>query len=356
MVGVSVLEASKQRIHHIYDIHDTPVVMFSGGKDSQVLLHLVWEVAQERGLKFVNAIFRHDEFSLAPTIDIVRHYASLPWVRMHHLCVPTMGVRNVFDQNLNFRNWDKKRENIRPLPDYAIRPPDELFEESDFFWATKCEEYQCQFFVGKVAQLTGVRASESRFRWRGSVNKLIENYINAPHSYKRATLCKPLYDWEEKDILKYLYDNKLRYCKIYDWQLFAKIELRTSAWLHPEKARHLKKLRQIDPDFYDAMLRIFPEQVIQDRYSSEQDRKAVVAKYAQTWFTIEEYIKEHYSDLTKDVAIHRLYQIIKLSKGERNERLNCYPLDYVLKYFMRGEVRKLLLPFRKGHKEWKKLL
>jgi hypothetical protein len=104
------------------------------------------------------------------------------------------------------------------------------------------------------------------------------------------------------------------------------------------------------------MLRIFPEQVIQDRYSSEQDRKAVVAKYAQTWFTIEEYIKEHYSDLTKDVAIHRLYQIIKLSKGERNERLNCYPLDYVLKYFMRGEVRKLLLPFRKGHKEWKKLL
>jgi predicted phosphoadenosine phosphosulfate sulfurtransferase len=258
--------------------------------------------------------------------------------------------------NIEFINWDKNRENIRPIPDYAIRPPDELFGDRDI-WIMRSEEYVCQFFVGKVCLLLGIRASESRFRWRGSVNKLIENYINAPHDYKAATLCKPCYDWEEKDILKYLYENKIPYSRIYDWQMFAKMDLRTSSWLHPEKARHLKKLRQIDPQFYDQLLKIFPDTVVHERYEADMDREKIVAEYGKSWETIKEYIEKNFKDeTTKNIALHRLYQIWKLSKAERNARLNCYPLDYVLKYFIRGEVRKLLLPYRKSRKEWKTLL
>ena len=158
-------------------------------------------------------------------------------------------------------------------------------------------------------------------------------------------------------MLKYLYENKIPYCQIYDFQLFAKMDLRTSAWLHPEKARHLGKLRQIDPEFYDGMLRIFPEQVLQDRYGNDRDRTAVIEKYGKSFDTICEYIELHFKDeSSKRLALVRLKQIWKLAQSERNARLNCYPLDYVLKYFMRGEVRKLLLPLRKGQKEWKKLL
>ena len=355
-MGISVLEAAKQRLHHLYDIHDTVVVMFSGGKDSQVLLHLAWEVAQSRGHKFINVVFRHDEFILSPTVDLIRHYASFPWVRMHHICVPSTGARNVMQSTKEFINWDRNRENIRPIPEYAIRPPDELFEKRDI-WNRQSEEYICQFFRGKVCLLLGVRACESRFRWRGAVNKLIENYINAPHDYKAATLCKPLYDWEEKDILRYLYENKIPYCRVYDWQMFAKMDLRTSAWLHPEKARHLPKLRQIDPQFYDQLLKIFPESVVHERYESSMDREKIVAEYGKSWETIEDYIKKFFPDeTTRNIALHRLYQIWKLSNSERNARLNCYPLDYVIKYFIRGEVRKLLLPYRKSRKEWTKLL
>lgn len=354
-MGVDVLTAAKQRIHHIYDTHDTPIVLFSGGKDSQVLAHLTWEVAQERGLKFVNCVFRHDEFTLAPTIDFVRHYASMPWVRMYHICIPEQGLRIVFDKTIEYIQWDKNRENLRPMPAYAIRPDEANWGRE--WWLHEVEEYQCQYFIGKVAQMNGIRASESRFRWRGSVNKLVENYINKGLGYKPATLCKPLYDWEEKDVLKYLYDNKLPYCRIYDWQLFAKMELRTSSFMHPEKMRHLKKLRQIDPVFYDQLLKIFPDQVVHDRYAEARDDKAIIAKYAHSIEGIEEYIREHYqSGKPRILALNRLYQIYKLQESERNKAMNNYPLDYVLKYFIRGQIWKLLLPFRKGQKEWKNLV
>jgi len=354
-MGISVLEAARQRIHHIYDIHDTPIVLFSGGKDSQVLAHLVWEVAQERGLKFVNCVFRHDEFTLAPTIDFVRHYASFPWIRMHHLCIPEPGLRYVFDKPIAYQHWDKKRENLRAIPDYAIRPDDANWDLE--WWDKEVEEYQCQWFVGKVAQMNGIRASESRFRWRGSVNKLVENYINKSLGYKAATLCKPLYDWEERDILKYLYDNKIPYCRVYDFQLFAKMELRTSSFLHPEKMRHLKKLRQIDPVFYDQLLKIFPDQVVHDRYGDDRNDTAIIAKYGDSIESIEQYIKDHYEDgKPRTLALNRLYQIYKLQASERNKAMNNYPLHYVLKYFIRGQIWKLLLPERRGQKAWTKLL
>ena len=173
-IGINVYEAAKERIHHIYDTHDSVAVCFSGGKDSQVVLHLTWEVAQERGEKFVNVIFHHDEFVMTDILKIVRHYASMPWVRMYHFVVPKQGVRYVFNKPVIYRMWDfQNREIFTPIPDYAIRPP--LSEWNEDWDGERCEDYVCQFFDGKLAQINGMRSSESRYRWRASVNKLIEN-------------------------------------------------------------------------------------------------------------------------------------------------------------------------------------
>lgn len=355
-IGKSVLEAAKERLHHIYDVHDSVVVLFSGGKDSQVVLHLAWEVAQERGEKYVNAVFQHDEFMMKPLVDFVRNYASMPWVRMHHLVIPKVSIRYVFDRPIEFRQWDyENRKTIRPIPDYAIRPSKDIWKRE---WnMADVERFQCQFFDGKVAQVNGIRSSESRYRWRSSVNKLIESYINAPVDYKPATLCKPIYDWEENDVFRYLWENNLPYCEMYDWQYFADMGLRISQPLHPEKVKDLKKLRQIDPEFYDNLLEIFPDQVVHDRYGDDRDDTNTMEKYGKNGLSgVYEYINDYYHDKdTREIAIQRLYQLQQLEKSDRNKMNQNYPIEYILKYFIKGGVYKLLLPKRRSIKRWKKL-
>src|SRR5690348_4016943 len=50
-IGVSVLDASRQRISRTFDEFDRIYLSFSAGKDSTVMLHLAAEEARKRGRK-----------------------------------------------------------------------------------------------------------------------------------------------------------------------------------------------------------------------------------------------------------------------------------------------------------------
>ena len=87
-IETNVYEEAKKRIHHIYDTHDSVVVAFSGGKDSLALLHVVKEVAFERGLNKVHAVFRDEELINQSVIDFVAEHKDLPWLDLKWWVVP----------------------------------------------------------------------------------------------------------------------------------------------------------------------------------------------------------------------------------------------------------------------------
>ena len=95
-IDIDVLTAAKQRINHLIDAFDTLSVMFSGGKDSLVVLHLVKEVYDERGItKPVNVVFRDEELIPMEVIDFVNKYRNESWIKMVCFSVPLQSTKYV---------------------------------------------------------------------------------------------------------------------------------------------------------------------------------------------------------------------------------------------------------------------
>lgn len=339
-IDANVLDEAKRRIHHVYDLFDAVVVAFSGGKDSLALLHLTREVAAERGIDHVNAVFRDEELIPDQVVEFVDEYRQQEWCRLTWYAVPLESHKFVLGSSVRYVQWDPQRRHLRPPPPWAVTleqlglPPDTVLSQYDM------DEVTARPFRGRVAIMNGIRASESLMRWQACVVKLNENYINASAS-KKASLVKPLFDWHENDVFRFFYDRGIRYCPLYDAQALSNTPLRVSTPLHAEAAKWIGRLRANAPTFYGQVLDLFPEMALQERYYGELDRDALVARYAADWAGIEQWIRENITDPAQlELAVKRL----RATRVSATATPGSYPLDYVLKQFMTGAFKRRILP------------
>lgn len=237
-----VLAAAKARIRHVFEAFDSVAVAFSGGKDSLATLWLTRKVQLELGITApVNVIFRDEELIPDEVIAFVDEYRRLPWVNMLWFCVPLHSTKYVLGTTREYVQWDPARAHVRAVPDWAITLP---AGDGRVFDQYSMDAFTASYFKGKVAILTGIRASESLMRYRACVNKLNENYITATDS-PNVKLVKPLYDWEENDVFRFFFDHSIRYCPIYDIELYAGSNLRVSTPLHAEAAKKFHLIRRM---------------------------------------------------------------------------------------------------------------
>ncbi len=334
-IDKDVLTAAKERIHYIFDLFDTVCVGFSGGKDSLAVLHLVKEVVEERGGGKVNVVFYDEELVPDRVINFVDSYRRMPWVNMIWLAVPLASTKFILGRTFDYIQWDPKRDWVRPKPEWAYSLPagDERV----------LDQYSLDDLLlsilnrpGRVAFLNGMRAAESPNRLRASLAKQHDTFIN--QTSPRSAACKPIYDWEENDVFRFFFERQIKYCQIYDYQIMAGLKLRVSTPLHAEAAKLIGKQRVVDPDFYNRILRVFPEMAVQDRYYSELNTDHLMEKYGKSFAGIREYIMERYGGEggQLELALKRLDAIEK-SKG-------YFPTDYVLGYFIGGAIKRMLVP------------
>jgi predicted phosphoadenosine phosphosulfate sulfurtransferase len=339
-IDVDVVTEAKKRIHHIYDIFDRVVVAFSGGKDSLAVLHLVHEVAQERGIAKVDVVFRDEELIPQVVIDFVDKYRQMDWVEMKYLTVPLSSTKFILGQSHEYVQWDAARDWVRPKPAHGLNNEDLGFPANKVWDQYSTDDLMASWYKGKVALVNGIRASESLIRYRASVNKMNENYINASGS-KKAMLVKPIYDWEENDIFRYFYDNDIQYCPIYDQQTWNGSELRVATPLHAEAAKKFDKLAALDPQLFEQIMDIFPETAVQARYWREYDRNALVDQYGQSYAGVYDWITDH---LTDPAQRNKALAELKSIEARAVAAPDSYPPDYVLKAMMAGQYKRVIQP------------
>jgi predicted phosphoadenosine phosphosulfate sulfurtransferase len=329
--------------------------MFSGGKDSLTVLNLVKEVYNEKGITTpVNVVFRDEELIPMSVINFLDEYRRKDWVKMLWFAIPLKSTKYILGRTFDYVQWDPNREHVRTIPEWAITlPPGDDTVLSQF----TADGFIAKYFKGKIAFLTGIRADESLMRYRSVVNKLNENYICQPVNYeatsdvnKHVRVVKPIYDWTVDDIFLYLGTRDIKYCPLYDAELYAGGQLRVATPLIAESAKTFDRLKYIDPELYENVIRVFPEMRAHERYLHDIDRQAIIDRYSGSFEGIRSYIEDNITDEHQyALAMMRLEQVESLSKNSPQS----YPLDYVLGAFMSGHYKRVILPLAVGEKEKK---
>ncbi|GAB4493333.1 MAG: hypothetical protein OHK0045_22620 [Raineya sp.] len=340
ILDTNVLIEAKKRIKHILDSFDHILVAFSGGKDSLVLINLVEEVYQELGiLEKPKVFFRDEELIPDDVIEFVNEIRLSGRFDFRYYCLQLESEKYVLGKKEAYIQWDTKRPHIRKIPEYAITSQQILSQYST-------DEIVSKNLKGRVAILTGIRADESLIRLQGILIKKDESYISESPC-QRVKLCKPIYDWTEKDVFLYFYERKIRYCKIYDFQMFAGQRLRVSTPLHAESAKELNKLKTVYPVFYAQICSVFPEVRLQERYFKQLDREGIIYQYPHSWEGILQYIENNIEDAKhRKRAIEAVKECQKARKrGATPERpFGGYPILYVFKMIVNGSYKRKIMP------------
>jgi len=267
---MNVYDKTIKRIEGIFNDFDNVLIAFSTGKDSGVMLNLVYDYAKENDLLHKLAFYYEDyEANYKYTHEYAeRAFAELDVKRKYWLCLPISAACSVSMYEPRWTPWhpDEKDIWVRPMPDY-----DYVVNYDNcpypFVVGTKGFDARIQFAewfgkeYGKTAVLIGIRSDESLTR-RAIFTSQHRKMMHKKLRYSKVlddTLCNfyPIYDWKTSDI--WVANAKLSwdYNKIYDLYYQAGLtvdQMRVASPFHQSGQDNLKLYRVIDPNSWGKMV------------------------------------------------------------------------------------------------------
>lgn len=312
-INETVLDAVNKRIEKIFDDWENIIVSISGGKDSTVLAHLALKEAHKRNRR-IGLFFLDEEVVYDSTIKQIRYLMEMYpentikyWLQIEFNLTNATSLnegqlvswergksdkwmRGKEGDSIKYKPWDAKKETVRN-------------KNKGFGFYDALENFQNS--KENTCFLIGLRATESPNRWRAvTKNPGYEDVYWSTKMPNGNISAYPLYDWNFHDIWKYIYDNDLKYSKIYDYQHQKGLglqEIRVSSLIHEKSFKALVDLPEFEPKTYDRLLDRIDGISVGNLYGKDTKMLQVrkLPKNFTTWMEYRDFLLETYPDESK---------------------------------------------------------
>jgi predicted phosphoadenosine phosphosulfate sulfurtransferase len=344
-INKSVEASAWERISWIFDEFENIIVSISGGKDSTVLCWMALQEAHKRSRK-IGIFFLDEEVVYQSTIEQVSWLMTL---------YPENTTKLWFQFPFKLTNatsysegqlicWEEGKHKIwmRPkLPDSIQHIPWDREKQTirdrnkGFGFYDVLDNFQAS--RKNTAFLVGLRATESMNRFRAvSKNPGYKDcfWSTKIHRSDGSVSFYPLYDWNFHDIWKFIYDNKIRYSKIYDYQFKKGMglqEIRVSSLIHEKSFKALVELPEFEPKTYDKLMKRIKGIEVGHLYGKDAKllRARSLPKGYKNWREYRDFLLSTYPDESKkDIFVKRFARYLDNDYVARQECRQLILNDY----------------------------
>lgn len=350
----NVYEATKDRLRKIFSYGRRVAVSFSGGKDSTALLGVTLEVAKELGIEKVPVFFIDQECEYTEAVSYMRRVMSMPEVEPYWIQVPF----RLWNANNGswFVPWEPGKEWMREQEPNSYK--ENIYGVDRF--KDLFPRIAVEHFGEDCIYLGGVRVEESLTRRRGlSSGEVLPGITwGKKGEYKNAICLYPLFDWSYKDIWYYIFENRLDYCKIYNY-LFSKVPLskaRVSSLIHENSNESIPMLQEIDPIAYNAMYKRIPaigtvNHILIDVFETLSDHPSCFRDWPDyLYYLIDNIVVETNRGTFRRNLDKTLQAIEKWSDSEKQDAYRTFARGIICEDFVMSKLTNAMLRHNSKHK------
>lgn len=253
-LDIDVVEAARQRIIRTFAKGRQINLSFSGGKDSLVLGHIIYQLILEGKIdkSLLHVIFIDEEAMYDDVIEIVKDWRikfMQEGVKFIWYCLPVkhFNCLNTMTDEETFICWDPRKKDcwVREMPPFAVTDDEFLIPFKDNYQSFLERKEK----ANGTTSIRGVRVAES-----------IQRRKNIAHM-KDDRIVLPIYDMTDKDIWLYIRKYGIEYPKTYE-NLYRigtpKNQLRISQFFSIDTAKSLVSLGEMYPDLMERVTRREP--------------------------------------------------------------------------------------------------
>lgn len=318
-----VKTAAEKRISYVFDEFENIIVSISGGKDSTVLCWMALQEARRRNRR-IGIFFLDEEVVYQSTIEqvtwlmnlypenTVRIWFQFPFkltnatslIDSQLICWEpgkhNIWMRSKVSYSIQHQPWDRNKQTVRD-------------KNKGFGFYDVLDNFQAS--RDHTAFLVGLRATESMNRFRAvAKNPGYKDcfWCSKIHKADGSASFYPIYDWNFSDIWKYIYDNNIRYSRIYDYQFkkgMPQSEIRVSSLIHEKAFKSLVELPEFEPKTYDKLLKRIKGIQIGNLYGKDAKmlRAKKLPKNYKNWIEYRDFLLATYPDIEKKYIFEKRY-------------------------------------------------